>query len=96
MLHILNTLLTRLPREARPKNAIRGIVIAPTRELAVQIHSDAQVLARHTGLKLACVFGGFFSNPAGAAPDLTLRYLKPAADTAQGWPAARTTSRSLR
>ncbi len=58
LVSMLNTLLTRLPREARPKNSIRGIVIAPTRELAVQIHSDAQVLAKHTGLKLACVFGG--------------------------------------
>ncbi len=45
-------------REERPPNAIRGIVIAPTRELAVQIHNDALVLAKHTGLKLACVFGG--------------------------------------
>ena len=33
-------------------------MIAPTRELAVQIHNDALVLGKHTGLKLACVFGG--------------------------------------
>ena len=58
LVSMFNTLLTRLPREERPKNAIRGIVIAPTRELAVQIHNDALVLGRHTGLKLACVFGG--------------------------------------
>ena len=58
LVSMFQTLLTRLPREPRPKSAIRGIVIAPTRELAVQIHSDAQVLGKHTGLKLACVFGG--------------------------------------
>jgi len=58
LVSMFNTLLTRVPREERPNTAIRGIVIAPTRELAVQIHNDAVVLARHTGLKLACVFGG--------------------------------------
>jgi ATP-dependent RNA helicase RhlB len=58
LVSMFQTLLTRVPREERPKNCIRGIVIAPTRELAVQIHNDAMVLGRHTGLKLACVFGG--------------------------------------
>ncbi len=42
----------------RPKNAPRAIVIAPTRELAVQIHSDAEGIGKYTGLKLAIVFGG--------------------------------------
>jgi ATP-dependent RNA helicase RhlB len=58
LVSMFQTLLTRLPRDERPPGAIRGIVIAPTRELAVQIHSDALQLARHTGLRLACVFGG--------------------------------------
>jgi len=39
-------------------NAPRAIVIAPTRELAVQIHSDALGIGKYTGLKLAIVFGG--------------------------------------
>ena len=34
------------------------LVLVPTRELAVQIHNDAIVLGKHTGLRLACVFGG--------------------------------------
>ena len=42
----------------RPVNAPRAIVIAPTRELAVQIHSDALSIGKYTGLKLAIVFGG--------------------------------------
>ena len=58
LVSMFQTLLTRLPRDERPGNAIRGIVIAPTRELAVQIHNDALVLGKHTGVKLACVFGG--------------------------------------
>ena len=36
----------------------RAIIMAPTRELAVQIHKDAQVLSRHTGLTLGLVYGG--------------------------------------
>jgi ATP-dependent RNA helicase RhlB len=35
-----------------------AIVIAPTRELAVQIHRDAELLGRYTGLRFAAVFGG--------------------------------------
>jgi ATP-dependent RNA helicase RhlB len=42
------------PRASAP----RAIVIAPTRELAVQIHSDAEGIAKYTGLRLAIVFGG--------------------------------------
>jgi ATP-dependent RNA helicase RhlB len=42
----------------RPLNAPRAIVVAPTRELAVQIHSDALGIGKYTGLKLAIVFGG--------------------------------------
>jgi ATP-dependent RNA helicase RhlB len=47
------------PRTESPRtNAPRAIVIAPTRELAVQIHSDALGIGKYTGLKLAIVFGG--------------------------------------
>jgi ATP-dependent RNA helicase RhlB len=42
----------------RPVNAPRAIVVAPTRELAVQIHSDALGIGKYTGLKMAIVFGG--------------------------------------
>ena len=36
----------------------RIFVLAPTRELAVQIAKDAEELARHTGLIIALAFGG--------------------------------------
>src|SRR4029453_18456365 len=42
------------PREAAP----RALIIAPTRELVVQIDSDARQLGRFTGLRTALVFGG--------------------------------------
>ena len=36
----------------------RALIVAPTRELAVQIHRDAEVLGRHTGFRITVVFGG--------------------------------------
>jgi ATP-dependent RNA helicase RhlB len=55
---LFNRLLTEPSSDRRPKSAPRAIVIAPTRELAVQIHSDAEGIGKYTGLKLAIVFGG--------------------------------------
>jgi ATP-dependent RNA helicase RhlB len=57
LIALFNRLLSDSP--AAPwGNAPRAIVIAPTRELAVQIHSDALGIGKYTGLKLAIVFGG--------------------------------------
>jgi len=36
----------------------RALILAPTRELAVQIHKDASVLGRHLSYKLGLVYGG--------------------------------------
>lgn len=36
----------------------RAIMLAPTRELAIQIHKDAELLGKHTEFKLGLVFGG--------------------------------------
>jgi ATP-dependent RNA helicase RhlB len=58
LIALFNRLLTQPASDNRPQNAPRAIVIAPTRELAVQIHSDAQGIGKYTGLKLAIVFGG--------------------------------------
>lgn len=58
----LVALYAKLLREAVPAgrklNAPRAVVLAPTRELAVQIHSDAEPLGAHTGLRLGLAFGG--------------------------------------
>ena len=42
----------------RAPTSIRALIVAPTRELAVQIHKDATALGKHTQLKLAVVYGG--------------------------------------
>ncbi|MFT3906268.1 MAG: DEAD/DEAH box helicase [Steroidobacteraceae bacterium] len=55
---LYQTLLSQPPAPERRSTSIRALVIAPTRELAVQIHKDATVLGQHTGLKQAVVFGG--------------------------------------
>lgn len=39
-------------------NQPRALILAPTRELAVQIHKDAQLLGKYCGLKVAVVYGG--------------------------------------
>ena len=44
--------------EHRRPNQPRAIILAPTRELAIQIHKDAELLSKHTGLKLRVVYGG--------------------------------------
>ncbi|WP_100658084.1 ATP-dependent RNA helicase RhlB [Alteromonas flava] len=36
----------------------RAIIMAPTRELAVQIYNDAELLSKHTGLSLGLIYGG--------------------------------------
>ncbi|MBV8496785.1 MAG: DEAD/DEAH box helicase, partial [Gammaproteobacteria bacterium] len=55
---LYQTLLTRPAAAGRAPTSIRALIVAPTRELAVQIHRDALVLGAHTGLRHAVVFGG--------------------------------------
>ncbi len=58
LLSILNDLLTIDPIEGRRPNEPRALIIAPTRELVVQIYEDAKLLAKYTDIKLAMAFGG--------------------------------------
>ncbi|MGL5007249.1 MAG: ATP-dependent RNA helicase RhlB [Plesiomonas sp.] len=51
-------LLTHPAGEQHQKNQPRALIMAPTRELAVQIHADAQLLAQTTGLRLGLAYGG--------------------------------------
>lgn len=57
LLTILNRLLTLKPVE-RYASEPRALVIAPTRELALQIGKDAEGLAKFTGLNIVTVVGG--------------------------------------
>jgi ATP-dependent RNA helicase RhlE len=52
--------LTSAPPHGR---RIRALVLAPTRELALQIAESFKALGRHTGLRQAVVFGGVGQNP---------------------------------
>ncbi|MCB1785929.1 MAG: ATP-dependent RNA helicase RhlB [Chromatiaceae bacterium] len=58
LLTILHTLDQEPAELSRRPNQPRALVLAPTRELAVQIYNDACVLAAHTGLKVRVVYGG--------------------------------------
>src|SRR3954470_6834378 len=51
-------LLTRPAPASRNRTSILALIVAPTRELAVQIHHDAEILGRHTGFRQAVVYGG--------------------------------------
>ncbi|HAV2277549.1 TPA: ATP-dependent RNA helicase RhlB [Serratia marcescens] len=51
-------LLTHPAKQDRQTNQPRALIMAPTRELAVQIHSDAEALSLSTGLKLGLAYGG--------------------------------------
>ena len=51
-------LLTQPADPSRRANQPRMVVIAPTRELAVQIHKDAEQLGTHTGFRLGLIYGG--------------------------------------
>jgi len=44
--------------EHRKQNQPRALIVAPTRELAIQIHKDATQLNSQTGFKLGLVYGG--------------------------------------
>jgi len=44
--------------EGKKQKQPRIFILAPTRELAVQIANDAEELGKHTGVKIALAFGG--------------------------------------
>jgi ATP-dependent RNA helicase RhlB len=51
--------LLRQPAATERKvNQPRALIVAPTRELAIQIHKDATQLGQYTGLTLALAYGG--------------------------------------
>ncbi len=55
---MLAQLLRNPPSPDRPSTSPRGFILAPTRELAIQIHKDAELLGQYTGLSLGLAFGG--------------------------------------
>jgi len=41
-----------------PKKGIQGLIMAPTRELAMQISTEIKKMGKHTGIRIATVYGG--------------------------------------
>jgi ATP-dependent RNA helicase RhlB len=51
------THILRTPKSSPPETP-RALIVAPTRELAVQISNDAESLGHHAGIRTHVVFGG--------------------------------------
>jgi len=56
LLPMLTKLLSKAP--ASPRRKVRALILAPTRELAEQIHEAALDLGRATGIRSTTVYGG--------------------------------------
>src|SRR5258708_33944492 len=55
---LYQSLLEKPPASGRAITSVRPLVVAPTRELAVQIHKDALGIGRHPALSLGGGYGG--------------------------------------
>ncbi len=58
LLATMTHLLRREPPAGRKPTQPRAIILAPTRELAIQIHRDAESLGKYAALTLGLVYGG--------------------------------------
>ncbi|WDS35427.1 ATP-dependent RNA helicase RhlB [Pseudoxanthomonas sp.] len=55
---VMNRLLTRPALADRKPEDPRALIMAPTRELAIQIHKDAMKFGEALGLRFALIYGG--------------------------------------
>jgi ATP-dependent RNA helicase RhlB len=55
---LLSTFHFLLKNKSQSNGSPRALIIAPTRELAIQIHKDAVTFNQHCGLRLGLVYGG--------------------------------------
>ncbi|HMP74951.1 MAG TPA: DEAD/DEAH box helicase [Kiritimatiellia bacterium] len=58
LITIFNRILRNPDAEPRKPGCPRALILAPTRELCLQIHKDAQSLGKYAGLNCVAVFGG--------------------------------------
>jgi len=58
LIAVINRLLTRPALAERNPEDPRALILAPTRELAIQIHKDAVKFGSELGLRFALVYGG--------------------------------------
>ena len=45
-------------QKIQPNQGIQGLIMAPTRELAIQINEEIKKFGKHTGIRTATVYGG--------------------------------------
>jgi ATP-dependent RNA helicase RhlE len=60
-LPIIQRLLSNRPQGIR--RTVKGLIVTPTRELAIQIGESFSAYARHTNLKCTVIFGGVGQSP---------------------------------
>jgi len=66
-LPLLQKMLVHENASASPaRHPVRALVLAPTRELADQVASNVKTYARHSQLRVTCVFGGIDMAPQTA------------------------------
>ncbi len=58
MISVIQHLLTRAPLASHREGQPRALVLTPTRELALQVHRDAEAMGRYSGLRFAVIYGG--------------------------------------
>jgi len=58
LIAIFSRLLSEKRRKRERGSAPYALMIAPTRELAIQIKDEAELLGKHTGLSILAVYGG--------------------------------------
>lgn len=54
----LHRLLVQDAKTSKKNNPVRALILAPTRELAIQIFEDGKPLVKHTKLRLGLAYGG--------------------------------------
>ncbi|MBK7044754.1 MAG: ATP-dependent RNA helicase RhlB [Rhodanobacteraceae bacterium] len=58
LVSMFNRLLTKPARADRKANEPRAVILAPTRELAIQIDKDARQIGHDLGLRMSLIYGG--------------------------------------
>lgn len=58
LLNVYAQLLKNPNKENRRPGVPRALILAPTRELALQIEKDARAIGKYSGIRVAAIFGG--------------------------------------
>lgn len=58
LIALFQALLSHPASDNRKPSQPRALILAPTRELAIQIHKDAELVGKYTGFKLGLAYGG--------------------------------------